>query len=105
MPRMYTRGAPLAGTGGYVRVVVSQLSSACASCASRASRQTSACFVGDAAPAARLAPVPYQGIPDGDDSGGDGGRVDVVPGAIAPDVVQEPVRGARRRAWSPNASA
>ena len=43
---MYTRGAPLAGTGGYVArswVVVSQLSSACASCASRASRQTSAC--------------------------------------------------------------
>ena len=54
-------------------------------------------LVGDAADDG-LAPVPYQGIPDGDDFGGDGGRVDVVPDTIAPDVVQEPVRGARRRA-------
>ena len=52
-----------------------------------------------------LAPVPHQGIPDGDDSGGDGGRVDVVP-------TRSPRMSSKNRSaapgdelWSPNASA
>jgi len=43
-------------------------------------------LVGDG-PYHRLAPVPHQGVPDGDDFGGDGGRVDVGPDAIAANIL------------------